>query len=323
MHHGILGQRWGKKNGPPYPLGVGDHSASEKKAGWQKSLDKQTSSDKSNSSNSSGNTKKAAIDRIKKAKLYTEEDCRKANTPEGKRRNREAADLGLKALQEIRRTSVVDDINNITNSDREWFVYEDQTIGLFTIADLANRGKSEQEIADLINDARKVDYDTIYSGKVHGLFQLSEAGDPVYLRPYIKAVVDIKNGEKKKNSEIIKKSNFDSTIRETLRKNDLDYEDYKVSKDINQTNRNMSDEQFLKQYVKKMNTVPDYDKPLLKKYNISESEFIKARKAGETGIGLEKKLYAYEDYLEEGLSPSEMKDYERLKKLEKRGFLDL
>lgn len=37
-HHGILGMHWGKKNGPPYPLGAGDHSASEKKAGWRKSL---------------------------------------------------------------------------------------------------------------------------------------------------------------------------------------------------------------------------------------------------------------------------------------------
>ena len=31
-HHGILGQRWGKQNGPPYPLDSGDHSASEKSA---------------------------------------------------------------------------------------------------------------------------------------------------------------------------------------------------------------------------------------------------------------------------------------------------
>lgn len=38
-HHGIRGQKWGKKNGPPYPLAPGDHSASEKKAGWKKSLD--------------------------------------------------------------------------------------------------------------------------------------------------------------------------------------------------------------------------------------------------------------------------------------------
>lgn len=38
MHHGIAGQKWGKRNGPPYPLSAGAHSASEKKAGWRKSL---------------------------------------------------------------------------------------------------------------------------------------------------------------------------------------------------------------------------------------------------------------------------------------------
>lgn len=30
-HHGIKGQQWGKRNGPPYPLSGGDYSASEKK----------------------------------------------------------------------------------------------------------------------------------------------------------------------------------------------------------------------------------------------------------------------------------------------------
>lgn len=40
VHHGILGQKWGKRNGPPYPLGASDHSASERKAGWRKSLDR-------------------------------------------------------------------------------------------------------------------------------------------------------------------------------------------------------------------------------------------------------------------------------------------
>lgn len=38
-HHGILGMKWGRKNGPPYPLDAEDHSAAEKKAGWRKSLD--------------------------------------------------------------------------------------------------------------------------------------------------------------------------------------------------------------------------------------------------------------------------------------------
>lgn len=31
-HHGILGQKWGHRNGPPYPLGGGDYTESEKKA---------------------------------------------------------------------------------------------------------------------------------------------------------------------------------------------------------------------------------------------------------------------------------------------------
>ena len=36
-HHGIKGQKWGVRNGPPYPLGASDHSASERKAGWRAS----------------------------------------------------------------------------------------------------------------------------------------------------------------------------------------------------------------------------------------------------------------------------------------------
>lgn len=38
-HHGIMGMHWGIQNGPPYPLEDGDHSASEKRAGWRQSLD--------------------------------------------------------------------------------------------------------------------------------------------------------------------------------------------------------------------------------------------------------------------------------------------
>lgn len=72
-HHGILGQRWGKKNGPPYPIGSSDHSASEKKAGWRKSLDKSSPSKhtENNHSNASdtepGEKKKGLTDRQKRA----------------------------------------------------------------------------------------------------------------------------------------------------------------------------------------------------------------------------------------------------------------
>ena len=39
-HHGVLGQHWGQRNGPPYPLSAGQHSPAEKRAGYQKSIDK-------------------------------------------------------------------------------------------------------------------------------------------------------------------------------------------------------------------------------------------------------------------------------------------
>lgn len=39
-HHGIPGQKWGVQNGPPYPLSISAHSIAEKKANWQKSINK-------------------------------------------------------------------------------------------------------------------------------------------------------------------------------------------------------------------------------------------------------------------------------------------
>lgn len=38
-HHGILGQKWGKQNGPPYPLKGGDYSAEETRKIRRKRLD--------------------------------------------------------------------------------------------------------------------------------------------------------------------------------------------------------------------------------------------------------------------------------------------
>lgn len=68
-HHGILGQQWGKKNGPPYPLDAKDHSASEQKAGWRKSLD----SDKSEyrkAYKQAKNNEKAALKNYYKKSWY-------------------------------------------------------------------------------------------------------------------------------------------------------------------------------------------------------------------------------------------------------------
>lgn len=37
-HHGVKGQRWGVRNGPPYPLKPADHSQEERKQNWARSL---------------------------------------------------------------------------------------------------------------------------------------------------------------------------------------------------------------------------------------------------------------------------------------------
>lgn len=40
VHHGILGQKWGKKNGPPYPLDFSKLSAEERHQAKKESIDK-------------------------------------------------------------------------------------------------------------------------------------------------------------------------------------------------------------------------------------------------------------------------------------------
>ena len=61
-HHGIKGQKWGDKNGPPYPLGASSHSLSEKKEGtkgWaKKAKSEHKSYGKSKSDPESEQTKK-------------------------------------------------------------------------------------------------------------------------------------------------------------------------------------------------------------------------------------------------------------------------
>lgn len=57
-HHGIKGQKWGDRNGPPYPLGASDHSSRERKAGWRRSLKKPSSKKSKNSNERSGLTDK-------------------------------------------------------------------------------------------------------------------------------------------------------------------------------------------------------------------------------------------------------------------------
>ena len=77
MHHGVAGQKWGKRNGPPYPIAASDHSASEKKAGWRKSLDSGGGKGRSNISTKS---KAARVEKAgsKKISRFTPEQKARA-----------------------------------------------------------------------------------------------------------------------------------------------------------------------------------------------------------------------------------------------------
>ncbi len=65
-HHGILKQKWGKRNGPPYPLKQSQKSSAEKKADGS-----------SDSSSSSGSEKKESSQSAsEKAKTMTDDELR-------------------------------------------------------------------------------------------------------------------------------------------------------------------------------------------------------------------------------------------------------
>ena len=77
-HHQILGAKWGQKNGPPYPLGSGDHSSAEKSAA--KAAGVKVGSDSGKGSIENVKKKKSgAQDQVKKPKKeMTDEEKREA-----------------------------------------------------------------------------------------------------------------------------------------------------------------------------------------------------------------------------------------------------
>lgn len=88
-HHGILGQKWGKKLGPPYPLGSGSHSSSETKAAKSAGITVGGSS----GTYSGKKTKPSLIETIKQnsAKKKAEEEKKKAEEEAAKATRRSNA----------------------------------------------------------------------------------------------------------------------------------------------------------------------------------------------------------------------------------------
>ena len=118
-HHGVLGQKHGVKNGPPYPLDEGDHSSSEESAAKKAGISVGTSSGKGSLDNVESSNKKESSDKKESStdvsqKKPTKEDI--VNSGDIKLIQASMKDLNLTELQTaIAKRSLMIQVNKTAN----------------------------------------------------------------------------------------------------------------------------------------------------------------------------------------------------------------
>lgn len=101
-HHQILGAKWGQKNGPPYPLGSGDHSSAEKSAAQAAGV--KVGSD-------SG---KGSIENVKKKKSSAQNQVKK---PKKEMTDEEKREEALKAVKSGDKKKIAKYIDNLSTDE--------------------------------------------------------------------------------------------------------------------------------------------------------------------------------------------------------------
>ena len=118
-HHGVLGQKHGVKNGPPYPLEEGDHSSSEESAAKKAGISVGTSSGKGSLDNVESANKKETSDKKESSsdtsqKKPTKEDI--VNSGDIKLIQSSMKDLNLTELQTaMAKRSLMIQVNKTAN----------------------------------------------------------------------------------------------------------------------------------------------------------------------------------------------------------------
>ncbi len=136
------------------------------------------------------------------------------NNKTNKHLNTLVADLGINAMNKARGYS---DAEVGNNNDREWFMYEDQTLGLPEIAYLYVNGYSKDYIKGMLNYKEKIydlpdeEYNKLDEKYPHAMFTIREFHDG---NQYIDGLFELKES----NQKIGSKSNKNVKDEETLNK---------------------------------------------------------------------------------------------------------
>lgn len=165
-HHQILGAKWGVMNGPPYPLGSGDHSSSEKKAAEAAGV--KVGSD-------SG---KGSIDNVKKKKSDAQNKVKKAKKEMTPEERRQAA---LEAVRSGDKKKIAKYINELSTDELRDAQARSQMKDSLTRKDPSEQKASKEDVekreAMLSGDKEKVKQ---YADKMT-YAELSEAMNKVNL----------------------------------------------------------------------------------------------------------------------------------------------
>ncbi len=144
-HHGILGMKWGKRNGPPYPLNDSAHSAAEKKAAKKQSTPK--------AKDLSDEDLKSAVQRKNLEKQYTKLTGQEKTKLEI---TKDSVDATANAARQTR--NMLNDGNQ--RPQRERMDLSDKTDK--ELRDAINRENLERQYSDLFGEVKQ---DKIAQGK--------------------------------------------------------------------------------------------------------------------------------------------------------------